>query len=86
MKEKIAEVKVSEIYEMQNDPQRGKNLLGFFISFPDGRIKNIVEEFDTGNYPKILEKMKQRRRQELSRYNIGSIQYEEIEAANNSPP
>jgi hypothetical protein len=86
MKKNIRKIEVSELYEIQVDPHQGKNLLGFFISFPDGSIKNIVEEFDNSDYLKVAEKMKKRRLQELSKYNSEFELNEETEEVNNSPP
>jgi hypothetical protein len=86
MKKNIRKIEVSELYEIQVDSHQGKNLLGFFISFPDGSIKNIVAEFDHIDYLKVAEKMKKRRLQELSKYNSEFEQNEEFEVANHSPP
>lgn len=50
---------VSDIFQTECDPRSGKGLMGFVITYPDGRIENRVLSYDSEthdeNYFRISE-------------------------------
>lgn len=54
MKEQeLYKVQISGIVDTITDSQKGKGMLGFVITFTDGRIKNQAIDYDQSNYREV---------------------------------
>ena len=61
-----SKVQISDVYETDRDPDSGKGLMGFVITFPDGRIENLVLDYDTEDHDETLRRITQMRNNFIS--------------------
>lgn len=66
-------VRVSEIFETERDPDSGKGLMGFVVTFPDGRIENLVLDYAQEDHDDIYHQVSELRETVLSTQNSKDV-------------
>ncbi|MDP2172399.1 MAG: hypothetical protein Q8M98_06325 [Candidatus Cloacimonadaceae bacterium] len=52
-KQEQQKVQISGIVDTITDPESGKGMLGFVITFPEGKIQNQALDYNQSNYREI---------------------------------
>jgi beta-lactam-binding protein with PASTA domain len=63
-----AHVKISSIIDTKPDAGNGRGMLGFVITFPDGRMQNKVMDYVKEDYDIVLKKINALHKKMVARY------------------
>jgi len=66
----MGRVMVSEIIDTTLNSNDGSGYLGFIITFPDGRIENMILDYDRKSYDLIRDQIIQMRDETIHHYHL----------------